>query len=69
LTGTYKGRLGESKLTGTVREDNIRFSVSLRFRDLSFTVTYSGVVEDDRMQGKADFGNGKTGTWKARRRS
>jgi hypothetical protein len=68
LTGSYKGRMGETKLTGTVRENNIRFSVSLRFRDISFTVTYSGVVEDGRMQGKADFGNGKTGTWKAKRR-
>jgi hypothetical protein len=68
LTGSYKGRLGESRLTGTVRDNSIRFSVSLRFRDVSFKVTYSGVVEDDHMQGKADFENGKTGTWQARRR-
>ncbi len=69
LTGTYRGRMGESRLTGTVRDSAIRFSVVLRFRDLSFTVVYSGRVEGDRMQGKVDFGDGRSGDWYARRRS
>jgi len=69
LSGIYKGRLGDSRLTGTVRDSTIRFSVVLRFRDLSFTVVYSGRVEGDRMQGKVDFGDGSSGEWRARRRS
>ncbi len=69
LSGIYKGRLGESRLSGTVRDGTIRFSVVLRFRDLSFTVVYSGRVEGDRMQGKVDFGDGSSGEWHARRRS
>lgn len=69
LSGIYNGRLGESRLTGTVRDGTIRFSVVLRFRDLSFTVVYSGRVENDRMQGKVDFGDGSSGEWRARRRS
>lgn len=69
LSGTYKGRMGESRLAGTVRDNAIRFSVVLRFRDLSFTVVYSGRVEGDRMQGKVDFGDGRSGEWHATRRS
>lgn len=69
LSGIYKGRLGESRLSGTVRDSTIRFSVVLRFRELSFTVVYRGRVEGDRMQGKVDFGDGSSGEWRARRRS
>lgn len=67
LTGTYKGRMGESALTGSIRDTSIQFSVTLRFRDITFTVTYRGKVEGDGMQGTADFGEGKSGTWRARR--
>lgn len=69
LSGTYRGRLGESRLAGAVTDHAIRFSVVLRFRDLSFTVVYSGQVEGDRMHGKVDFGDGRSGEWRARRRS
>jgi hypothetical protein len=69
LTGRYKGRMGESSLSGSVRGNSIRFSVNLRFRDMSFTVSYSGSVESDSMRGTVDFGDGKTGTWAARRRA
>lgn len=69
LSGIYKGRLGESRLAGTVRDNAISFSVVLRFRDLSFTIVYSGRVEGDHMRGKVDFGDGRSGEWYARRRS
>ncbi|MBM3790488.1 MAG: hypothetical protein FJW35_09085 [Acidobacteria bacterium] len=68
LTGTYRGRMGETGLSGTVRDDRIGFSVTLRFRDIAFTVSYAGTVEGDRMTGTADFGDGRSGRWTARRR-
>jgi hypothetical protein len=69
LTGTYKGRLGESKLEGTVKGRSIRFSVSLKFRDQPMTVSYDGTVENDSMKGKATFGDRGTGSWTAKRKS
>jgi hypothetical protein len=68
LSGTYKGRMGEAPVSGSVNGSRIRFTVRLRFRDMSFNVSYSGTVQGDRMEGTVDFGDGRTGTWKATRR-
>jgi len=68
ISGTYRGRMGESSLSGTIRANNIRFTVALRFQDMSFTVVYTGSVEADRMKGTVDFGEAGRGTWTARRR-
>lgn len=68
LSGRYYGRMGESALEGTLRDNRIQFSVTLRFQDQSFTVTYSGTVEGDAMRGTAQFGDSGSGTWTAKRR-
>lgn len=68
LTGTYKGRMGEAPVSGSVNGNRVSFAVRLRFRDLSFNVSYSGTVQGDRMEGTVDFGDGRSGTWKAVRR-
>lgn len=69
LSGTYKGRMGEAPVSGSVNGNKVRFAVRLRFRDLTFNVSYSGTVQGDRMEGTVDFGDGRSGTWKAARRS
>jgi hypothetical protein len=68
LTGTYRGRMGESKLEGTVTDNRIRFSVTLKFQDQPFTIIYSGVVEQDTMTGTAQFGEAGSGKWSAQRK-
>jgi hypothetical protein len=68
LSGTYKGRMGEAPLSGSVNGNRVRFAVRLRFRDMTFNVSYSGAVQGDGMQGTVDFGDGRSGTWKATRR-
>jgi hypothetical protein len=68
VSGTYKGRMGEAPVSGSVNGNRIRFMVRLHFRDMSFAVSYSGTVQGDRMEGSVDFGDGRTGTWKAVRR-
>jgi hypothetical protein len=68
LTGSYRGRMGEAPLEGSIREDQIRFTVTLKFQDQPFSTTYSGTVENDSMKGTARFGDGGTGSWTARRR-
>jgi hypothetical protein len=69
LTGTYKGRLGEAPLEGTLRGDDIAFSVTLKFRDQEITVRYTGKVQDDSMKGTVQFGGSASGSWSARRQS
>ena len=69
LSGTYRGRMGEHKLEGTVRGSEIRFVVTMRFQDQTFLVTYSGTAEEDSMKGTVQFGDRGSGTWSAKRRS
>jgi len=67
ITGTYRGRMGESGLSGTIKGSEIRFSVTLKFQDVSYVVVYSGSVTDDSMKGTARFGDSGTGNWSAKR--
>jgi len=69
LAGTYRGRMGETTLQGTLKGNNIQFTVRLKFRDQDFLVTYTGTVEGSAMKGTVQFGDSASGTWTARRRS
>ena len=68
VTGTYRGRLGEVPLHGTMRESRIQFSVTLKFQDQPITVTYTGTVEKEAMRGTAQFGDDGSGKWSAQRK-
>jgi hypothetical protein len=68
VTGRYEGKIGASSLEGTIKGNEIRFSVSLKFQDVAYTVTYNGTVSEDSMKGTARFSNTGTGNWSARRR-
>lgn len=69
LTGSYKGRLGDSALEGSIKGNEIRFAVKLKFQDQEVTITYSGTVEKDSMKGTAQFGDRGSAPWTARRKS
>lgn len=56
LTGTYKGRFGESPLKGTIKENDIKFSFTISPQGQDLVVEYSGTVDGDSMKGKAKFG-------------
>ena len=68
ITGTYQGQMGNSKLDGTIKGSDINFSVTLKFQDVPYAVTYTGTVSDDSMKGTANFGDAGTGSWSAKRR-
>jgi hypothetical protein len=68
VTGTYHGRFGDASLEGTVKENEIRFAVKVKFRNDTIVVTYTGTVDGDSMQGVARFGDAETGKWSAHRR-
>jgi hypothetical protein len=63
LTGTYSGQLGSSDLTGTVKDNTVKFD----FQVMGITVHYEGKVSDDgaAIEGTCDYGGQASGTFKA----
>lgn len=70
LTGTYKGRFGESKLEGTLKENAIKWEVTIRAQDNDVKLAYSGTVESgDTMKGSVDFAGMGSAEWTAKRKA
>jgi hypothetical protein len=67
LTGTYKGQLGEGPLTGTLKGNDISFSLKVNFQGEEFTITYTGKVEGNNMKGKAMLGQLGEANWTAKK--
>ena len=68
LGGQYKGTFGEAPLTGTVKGNQIDFTIKLSAQGQQFTIKYSGTIEKDgSMKGTADLGEVGSGTWTAKR--
>jgi len=57
LTGTYKGRFGESPLKGTIKGNEITFSATINPQGQEIQIVYSGTVDGDSMKGKVKFGD------------
>ena len=57
LTGTYKGRFGDSQLEGTVKGKEIKFSFKVNAQGQDLQVEYAGAVDGDTMKGKAKYGD------------
>lgn len=57
LTGTYKGRFGESPLEGAIKGKEIKFTVKVNAQGQEFQLDYAGAVEGDTMKGKVKFGD------------
>lgn len=55
LTGTYKGRFGESPLTGTMKGNAIKFTTTVTTPNGEIQVDYSGTVDGDSMKGTVAF--------------
>jgi len=69
ITGTYRGRLGESRLDGTIKGNEIAFTVNVKFENRVLTVVYKGTVDKDSMRGTVRFGDRGTGNWTGRRKT
>ena len=62
ITGTYKGMLGEAPVTGTVKGNEVAFTLQVNAQGTDLEVTYSGTVDGATMQGTVklgDLGEGK----------
>lgn len=51
LTGTYKGRMGESELKGTIDGNNIKWTVTVHPQGGEMNIDYKGTVDGDTMKG------------------
>jgi len=57
LTGTYKGRFGEAPLKGTVKGNEIKFTLTISPQGQDLQLDYTGTVDGDTMKGKVKFGD------------
>jgi hypothetical protein len=69
LSGTYKGRMGETPVTGTVTGNDIKFSVTIHPQGGDLVVEYSGKVDGDTMKGKVKFGEMGEADWTGKKKA
>lgn len=68
LTGTYKGRLGEAPLMGTVKGSDVSFTIKINFQGQDMEMAFTGKLEGkDGMKGAVNFGGLANGTWTAKK--
>lgn len=51
LTGIYRGRMGDTPLTGTVTGNNLQIDIPIKMMGRELQLTYKAVVDGDTMAG------------------
>jgi autotransporter translocation and assembly factor TamB len=64
VTGTYKGQLGEAKLAGTLKGNDLNVSYDIDAQGMQLKITYKGTVDGNAMTGKVVYGDQGEGTFK-----
>jgi hypothetical protein len=68
LTGDYSGALGQAKVRGSVKGDQILIEFDVEGQGQSAAIQYKGVVESNtRMKGAVKLGTFGEGTWTAQK--
>lgn len=65
ITGTYEGRYGKSSLEGTVKENQVEFTIAVEAEGTRVAGVFNGVYENDRMRGNVEYEGAGDGTWTA----
>jgi hypothetical protein len=68
LTGTHVGQMGELPLSGTVKGDDISYTITIDAQGQKFVLTYTGKVDGDTIKGTVDFGGMGTVPWSVKRK-
>jgi hypothetical protein len=64
ITGSYSGALGEAKIRGTVKGDQVAIEFEVEGGGQSAKVEYKGTIENDKkMKGTVKLGSFGEGTW------
>jgi len=71
LKGTQHSDFGDAAIAGTVKGNNVQFTVTVNGPNGSFTVDHTGTVNGDTMKGTFTMGgdNGNSGSWTATRQT
>ncbi|MCA1561216.1 MAG: hypothetical protein LC804_13470 [Acidobacteria bacterium] len=67
LSGLYKSQLGEAPLTGTIKDRDFSFQVTLTLEGNPIRLDYSGTVEQNGMSGRVTVGDLGAGTFTAKK--
>ena len=65
IEGSYRGQLGESTVTGTLKGNKVYLVFSISGNNIE----YEGVVEGDTMKGKVKLGTMGEGTFTGRKKN
>jgi hypothetical protein len=65
LTGTYEGRYGKSNLQGTIKENQIDFTVTVVAEGTTVSGVFIGTYDADKMKGDVEYEGAGEGTWTA----
>ena len=69
VTVTWTGRRGdEMKAEGTIKGNEIEWSVTRSMRDREFTITYKGTIKGDTMTGTREMGEMGSSEWTAKKK-
>ena len=69
LSGTYKGRRGETALKGTIKGNDIKFTITVNIQGQDLVIEYSGTVDGNTMKGKAKFGDAAEGNFTGKKQA
>jgi hypothetical protein len=69
IMGTYEGKYGESKVTGSVKDAAVEFEMRVIENDHIVTVHYEGTATEDGFKGTVTFGDLGKGTFVAEKES
>jgi hypothetical protein len=65
ITGTYEGRYGTSNLEGTVKENQVEFTVTMVVEGTTISGVFAGTYDADRMKGQVEYEAAGEGAWTA----
>ena len=68
LTVTMKGRRGEVTAEGTVKGNEIEWTITRSTPRGEFTMTFTGKIEGDTMSGEVQMGDFGSSEWKAKKK-
>jgi hypothetical protein len=65
ITGTYEGRYGKSNLEGTVKENEVSFTITVVAEGTTVSGVFTGTFDADKMKGDVEYEGAGGGTWTA----
>ena len=68
LAGTYKGRMGDTPLTGTMAGSHMQLDIPLKMMGREMQLTYTGVVDGDSVSGTIKMAQMGEGTFTGKRK-